>query len=618
MERKITSPQPDCCFGLISTCKDATVMFTIRFQTIQYRPDLLITLRSNVDGWEKDISGIYENDEWRFELPETRYAQGMQFKFVLETNYWMMGQNLQIFPASNDNFIFTEVAVQFPIVDEMVVENSHVQQLFFPPNLNENQRFDVIVIGSGVGGGILADQCSDQGLNVLVLEAGSYLFPTHVANLPRQHQVGQFSKHVWGLYDEFKVNNYVNTPNSNFNGGQAFNLGGKSIFWGGLIPRMMAWELDFWAPEVKQYLERNGYNLAEDLMNRSTLPASPYHQNVKRSLRDILPEFDHLDAPVAVQYSNGNFSTIPTGMFSTADLLMESMLTNGPSGNQTLAINLNHVVTQIQTAGDNVSGVTAYDLIAKKYRTYRAKAVVLAAGTIESAKIAQLSNLRDPNNLIGTGITDHPIYFTHFAIPANSPFYDPLNCSKIVSQHRDISATNHAFNMVLELGADFNQGRFIDDDTLRRHNQLKNNMMLCEIVFLFNSPLMNENSVRQNGPATVKPNISIQRSPTADPFWGEMNALKDRVINTLGGVPLPGGNLNLNEAGLGGVAHEVGTLRMGTPSTSVVNTDLKFHAYNNLYACDLSVFPTSPAANPTLTLAALAVRLADHLKQTVG
>jgi choline dehydrogenase-like flavoprotein len=593
-------------------------MFTIRFQTIQYRPDLSITLRNNIDGWEKDISGIYENDEWRFELPETRYAQGMQFKFVLETNYWMMGQNLQIFPAANDNFIFAEATVQFPFVDEIVVENSHIQRLFFPPNLNENQLFDVIVIGSGVGGGIVADQCSDLGLNVLVLEAGSYLFPTHVANLPRQHQVGQFSKHVWGLYDEFKVNNYVNMPNSNFNGGQAFNLGGKSIFWGGLIPRMMSWELDFWAPEVKQYLERNGYNLAEDLMNRSPLPVSPYHQNVKRSLRETLPEFDHLDAPVAVQYSNGNFSTIPTGMFSTADLLMESMLTNGPTGNQSLAINLNHVVTQIQTNGDNVSGVTAYDLIARKYRTYRAKAVVLAAGTIESAKIAQLSNLRDPNNLIGTGITDHPIYFTHFAIPANSPFYDPLNCSKIISQHRDISATNHAFNMVLELGADFNQGRFMDDDTLRRHNQLKNNMMLCEIVFLFNSPLMNSNSVRQNGPATVKPNITIQRSPTADPFWGEMNALKDRVINTLGGVPLPGGSLNLNEAGLGSVAHEVGTLRMGAPGTSVVNTNLKFHTYNNLYACDLSVFPTSPAANPTLTLAALAVRLADHLKQTVS
>jgi choline dehydrogenase-like flavoprotein len=47
----------------------------------------------------------------------------------------------------------------------------------------------------------------------------------------------------------------------------------------------------------------------------------------------------------------------------------------------------------------------------------------------------------------------------------------------------------------------------------------------------------------------------------------------------------------------------------------VVDTDLKFLAYDNLYACDLSVFPTSPAANPTLALAALALRLADHLRR---
>ena len=46
----------------------------------------------------------------------------------------------------------------------------------------------------------------------------------------------------------------------------------------------------------------------------------------------------------------------------------------------------------------------------------------------------------------------------------------------------------------------------------------------------------------------------------------------------------------------------------------VVDTDLKFHAYDNLYACDLSVFPASPAANPTLTLAALSLRLARRLR----
>jgi choline dehydrogenase-like flavoprotein len=65
---------------------------------------------------------------------------------------------------------------------------------------------------------------------------------------------------------------------------------------------------------------------------------------------------------------------------------------------------------------------------------------------------------------------------------------------------------------------------------------------------------------------------------------------------------------------MGGVAHEVGTLRLSDRGDGVVDADLKFLSYTNLYACDLSVFPSSPAANPTLTLGALAIRLADHLK----
>jgi choline dehydrogenase-like flavoprotein len=75
--------------------------------------------------------------------------------------------------------------------------------------------------------------------------------------------------------------------------------------------------------------------------------------------------------------------------------------------------------------------------------------------------------------------------------------------------------------------------------------------------------------------------------------------------------------LGLQTAALGWVAHEVGTLRMAGDGTGVVDQDLKFLAYDNLYAaCDNCVFPTSPAANPSLTLAALALRLARTLRRT--
>ena len=378
---------------------------------------------------------------------------------------------------------------------------------------------------------------------------------------------------------------------------------------------MASYELDTWPrQQIRWYLEDAGYQRAEDLMNRSAQLPSVYHQRVKQALRTELPEYNHFDAPVAVQYGNNNLATIPTGMFSTADLLMESRLTAGPQGNQSLTVNLNQAVTRLLAENGRITGVVAYDLIANRERTYQAKVVVLAAGTIESAKIALLSGLQDPNGKIGVGITDHPIFFTHFALPANSPFFETMGNSKVLSQHRLAAIDTHPYNMVLELGADFNQGRYVDDDILKRHQQEKGNTMLCELVFLFNAALMDENRLQQLGPSFAKPLVTMHSSPAADAFWNEANDRKNQVIGMLGGIPLAGDDLSLKRAGMGGVAHEVGTLRLSESGDGVVDADLKFLSYANLYACDLSVFPSSPAANPTLTLGALAIRLADHLK----
>jgi len=70
---------------------------------------------------------------------------------------------------------------------------------------------------------------------------------------------------------------------------------------------------------------------------------------------------------------------------------------------------------------------------------------------------------------------------------------------------------------------------------------------------------------------------------------------------------------------LGGGAHHMGTTRMHTdPREGVVDANACVHGVANLFLAGSSVFPTSGAAHPTLTVVALAVRLADHLKRILG
>lgn len=65
--------------------------------------------------------------------------------------------------------------------------------------------------------------------------------------------------------------------------------------------------------------------------------------------------------------------------------------------------------------------------------------------------------------------------------------------------------------------------------------------------------------------------------------------------------------------------HHIGTARMGlNAETSVVNENCRVHEVSNLFIASSAVFPTSSQANPTLTITALALRLAHHLKMECG
>ncbi len=65
---------------------------------------------------------------------------------------------------------------------------------------------------------------------------------------------------------------------------------------------------------------------------------------------------------------------------------------------------------------------------------------------------------------------------------------------------------------------------------------------------------------------------------------------------------------------IGGTAHQAGTLRFGPdPAQSVLDLNCKAHELDNLYVTDASFFPSIGAVNPTLTIIANALRVADHL-----
>jgi len=112
--------------------------------------------------------------------------------------------------------------------------------------------------------------------------------------------------------------------------------------------------------------------------------------------------------------------------------------------------------------------------------------------------------------------------------------------------------------------------------------------------------------------------------PMARAHWAVSDADVDSIVRfndlLLGSFPADGYQVSYRREpdrvadAFTSAAHFCGTVRMGNdPNHSVVDADLKVWGVDNLYVCDASAFPTSGNANPGLTIAALAMRLARHL-----
>lgn len=332
-------------------------------------------------------------------------------------------------------------------------------------------------------------------------------------------------------------------------------------------------------------------------------------------LSRVLNDFHVHDLPRSVhqpnlishhaQYCLGNVLRKTNGVFSTADLLLDSAGFPGPAGQMNLRINLHHLATRIETKGDQATAVVCQDLAGNVERRYRAKKIVLACGSLESAKLALLSGLDDPNHPDGRR-------------PHRPP--DLLLQPPPRAPPRPVSLAGSATCTGTPRSSFSTRGARHADEAL--WNQLINDGQLSrvEMKFIFGRALDDSNYLKLGDPPTGKPKVLVHPKGPDPVDERELLEVRNRILTALGVTDFTTTWVK-EEWGLGfdgTVHHALGTLRMDADGRGVVDSNLKFLRYANLYCCDMSVFPSILAANPSLTLVPLALRLGDTLAADLG
>ena len=109
--------------------------------------------------------------------------------------------------------------------------------------------------------------------------------------------------------------------------------------------------------------------------------------------------------------------------------------------------------------------------------------------------------------------------------------------------------------------------------------------------------------------------VKVKRNQTGVAHFDTARQTRNAILASLGVPFTPSEGMGYGNEGT--VHHAGGTLRMSGNGSGVVDTNLKFESFDNLFCADPSAWPFIPAANPVLTLVALVQRLAEHLRVSV-
>jgi glucose dehydrogenase len=314
----------------------------------------------------------------------------------------------------------------------------------------------------------------------------------------------------------------------------------------------------------------------------------------------------------------------------------------------------------------------------EKTGSIKAKIFVIAANTIETPRLLLMSQnagrkpegVANSSGMVGRHLMDHPYYVAWGLLPKESKALYPYRGPLITSGIEDlcdgpfrnergafrVDIGNEAWNFVVAGGAVGGDPDVTTIDFVNGVNRSGANPDGNTGVGMFGKNLvdkLNETITRQfrvgflveqtpdpdnrvtlsdfkDGLGLPRPKIAYSLSPYTkrgiiaakqlqDLLFRKMGA-KDRttvrpIDPTLFEEEINGQRVQLNYVGAG---HIMGTYRMGrNPKASVVDSFQRSHDHDNLYLVGSGTFPTGATANPTLTLAALALRTAEQIAKRV-
>ncbi|KAK6500074.1 hypothetical protein TWF481_010432 [Arthrobotrys musiformis] len=530
--------------------------------------------------------------------------------------------------------------------------------------LSRNNGYDYIIVGSGMGGGPLAEVLAQRKKRVLLIERGRPIFNTHVLNTSRPYFKRGTSNSPEGnetIYDTVKAKVRCTEGSTPYIGGPVYCVGGRSNLWGIWTPQISKPTLETHFPdEIVKYLtekktkytpkgepyKEDGYDYAFNFMTDNSQRDNIYPkgsgqissealEGVKIKLDEALPDSDFDLMPVAAQFNSSSPYMFPQGAYSTTLALMNRMYAH----DRYLTVLLDTEVLSIEHSigPDNKRKVTSILVRHTKEQDKTVKSleigdteVILCAGSIGTASIALNSGLGvlGSLDLVGKGLIDHDVCYVRFAkvksggmtmAPVNMKTTYPIagrtclvtvtvNANFFLAGSSSSLPTSHYYSRERKpIDVKFGVEDESDFDTI------------C-VLFEFVGELNDGNEVL-NTPGK-DPLIHITRPPLAPEVQTEMEDICAKIRNLFlydkaefkTDLPAP----RPVQLGFGVFSHECGTMRMDGPKgNGVVDANLRVKSFQNLSVCDLSVFPVSPEANPSLTLMALSLRMANQFAPPV-